>query len=496
MGKCCCAVGCSNRFYKGCGLHFYRFPVDSCRRNRWAAAVNRKNWRPTEYTWICSTHFVGGSKSDDPTSPAYIPTLFGHIKSPVKREAESQLARYDRTSVCKRRRLQAWREEEAASSLLILSTASEGNSSSVDIGACPQEIHPLSLPVESDHSQCEHTAEQPTVSSMTDVTMDTISRLELECITLREENQKLKLEIQGLKKPNFLNSPSKVCYFTGLPSIEVLESVFDFVSTRVSTSRSALPPFQQFVMVLMKLRLNVDNELLSSIFHVHASTVSRYFQKWIDVMYERMKPLVMWPDQEQLHKTMPMEFRKDFSNCVVIIDCFEVFMDRPKGLMARAQTWSNYKHHNTIKFLIGISPQGSITYVSKGWGGRVSDQYLTQNCGILENLLPGDVVLADRGFNVQDSAGIFCAEVKLPPFTKGKKQLSQCEVDRARQLSRVRIHVERVIGLLRLKYKILRGTLPINFIKCSAGEEYSTIDKIVTVCSGLCNCCESVVPFD
>ena len=126
----------------------------------------------------------------------------------------------------------------------------------------------------------------------------------------------------------------------------------------------------------------------------------------------------------------------------------------------------------------------------------MSDQYLTQSCGILEHLLPGDLVLADRGFNVQESASLFCAEVKLPPFTKGKRQLSQCEVDRARQLSRVRIHVERVIGLLRQKYKILSGTLPINFIKCSAGEEYSTIDKIVTICSALCNCCESVVPFD
>ena len=151
-------------------------------------------------------------------------------------------------------------------------------------------------------------------------------------------------------------------------------------------------------------------------------------------------------------------------------------MERPKGLMARAQTWSNYKHHNTVKFLIGISPQGSITFVSKGWGGRVSDQHLTEHCGILDHLLPGDIVLADRGFTVQDAAGLYCAQVKLPPFTKGKKQLSNCEVDKARQLSRVRIHVERVIGLLRLKYKILRATLPINFIMCEA-EEHSTIDK-------------------
>ena len=36
---------------------------------------------------------------------------------------------------------------------------------------------------------------------------------------------------------------------------------------------------------------------------------------------------------------------------------------------------------------------------------------------------------------MQDSTNLFCAEVKLPPFTKGKKQLSQCEVDKARQLS-------------------------------------------------------------
>ncbi len=86
-----------------------------------------------------------------------------------------------------------------------------------------------------------------------------------------------------------------------------------------------------------------NNELLSSLFNIHASTVSRYFQKWINVMHERLKPLVKWPEHEQLYFTMPREFKNNFSKCVVIIDCFEVFMERPKGLMARAQTWSNYK---------------------------------------------------------------------------------------------------------------------------------------------------------
>ena len=64
----------------------------------------------------------------------------------------------------------------------------------------------------------------------------------------------------------------------------------------------------------------------------------------------------------------------------------------------------------------------------------------------------------------------------------------------ARQLSRVRINVERVIGVMIQKYTSLESTLPINMIMCE-DSEFSMIDKSVTVCCALCNCCESVVPF-
>ena len=137
---------------------------------------------------------------------------------------------------------------------------------------------------------------------------------------------------------------------------------------------------------------------------------------------------------------MPMEFRKKFKQCVVILDRFEIFIERSTNLKARAQTWSNYKHHNTVKILIGISSQRAISFISKGWSGRVSDVHLTENCGILDKLLPGNLILADRGFDIHESANLFCAQVKIPPFTKGKNQLSKTEVDNSRQLSRVRIH--------------------------------------------------------
>ena len=78
---------------------------------------------------------------------------------------------------------------------------------------------------------------------------------------------------------------------------------------------------------------------------------------------------------------------------------------------------------------------------------------MTENCGLLNHLLPGDLILADRGFTIEESAGMYCAQVKLHSFTKGKKQLSQLEVDTSSQLSSVQIHIERVIGVLRQKYE-------------------------------------------
>ena len=71
----------------------------------------------------------------------------------------------------------------------------------------------------------------------------------------------------------------------------------------------------------------------------------------------------------------------------------------------------------------------------------------------------------------------------LPYSQEAKKQLSKMEVDTAWQLSRVRIHVEQVIGLLHQKYTILEGTLPINSVMTAPGAQYSTIDKIVSVCA-------------
>ena len=182
----------------------------------------------------------------------------------------------------------------------------------------------------------------------------------------------------------------------------------------------------------------------------------------------RLAPLIFWPEREQLWKTMPVYFQYSFGKKVtVIIDCLEVFIEEPSNLLARAQTFSNYKHHNTIKILIGITPQGSISFVSETWGGGTSNKVLTENCGFLDKRLPGDVVMVERGFTVAESVGTRQARLVIPAFTKGKSQLDPVVVEKTRVIANVRIHVERVIGLFRGKYTILEGTLLTDFLVSS-----------------------------
>ncbi|XP_076314942.1 uncharacterized protein LOC143227374 [Tachypleus tridentatus] len=294
----------------------------------------------------------------------------------------------------------------------------------------------------------------------------------------------------------FANDDEKVKYCTGLPSYAVMMIIFNQIY-RYFRDTQSVSKFQQFILTLMRLRLDVPLQLLGYIFGLHTSTVSRIFQEVINVMNIRLVPtFVFWPERRKLRMTLPVCFREKFSKCACIIDCFEIFIQRPSDLQARADTYSSYKSHNTVKYLIGIAPQGVIIFISKGWGGRTSDVHLTENCGFLANIIPGDVILADRGFTISEFIAFCNAELKIPAFTKGKQQLSALDVETSRVLASARIHVERVIGMVRQKYSMLESTIPITLLQTDQSCNLTTLDKIVRVACALTNISPSVVPFD
>ena len=288
-------------------------------------------------------------------------------------------------------------------------------------------------------------------------------------------------------------------FYTGFGSFTVLLALFKIVSVAIHESPVAkLTHFQCFTLTLMKLRLNLGNYDLACRFGISEATVSRVFSRWIEAMDTRLSFLIKWPDRESLQRTMPFCFRCNYGLKVTsIIDCFEIFIERPSNLLAKNCTWSQYKHYNTAKYLISITPQGYISFISDGWRGRFSDKYIVENSGYLKHLLPGDVVLADRGFDVADSVALYGATLHIPAFTRGCDQLGPSEVEATCKLANVRIHVERVIGAMRQRFQILSATGVLQKEMYSQKlNDAVVLDAVVRVCCSLHNACEGVVPFN
>ena len=179
---------------------------------------------------------------------------------------------------------------------------------------------------------------------------------------------------------DFEEDNDKVAFYTGLPQSELLMNLLHLIQPGISQrANSSLTAFQKYIVTLVRLRLNLQVKDLAYQYKVSAAGKSRSVSEVIDVLYVNLKKVVVtWPKREELIVSMPMSFREKYDPKVVaIIDCFEIFIKRPSNLVARAQTWSSYKHHNTVKYLIAITPQGSVSFISDGWGGRTRDKYIT-----------------------------------------------------------------------------------------------------------------------
>ena len=410
-----------------------------------------------------------GEKSDDPESPAYIPTIFTFTSSPDRMRVERDLLRYEA----------AIRRRQERERIIAERIANEKVTSA-------DQVDDMNV---------------RTVSVQTDLTSAVISGLQCDYQKRTEELVEINSSTQKgyPNEEDFKGNDKLLRFYTGLSSFTVLMALFQLVSVALPDGgASKLTKFEYFTLTLMKLRLNSSNYDLAFRFGVSESTVSRVFSKWIEAMDIRMSFLIFWPDRKNIQKTMPFCFQVNYGLRVTsIIDCFELFIEKPSNLFAKSCTWSQYKHYNTAKYLISITPQGIISYVSNAWGGRASDKYIMENSGYLNNLHPGDVVLADRGFDVVDSVALHGATLDIPAFTRGHEQLAPVDVEATRKIANVRIHVERIIGSVRQRFQILSatGVLQKEFVSHRTQNGTLMLDSIVRVCCALNNVIEGVVPF-
>ena len=196
-----------------------------------------------------------------------------------------------------------------------------------------------------------------------------------------------------------LTRKSDVLFFTGLENTRIFQTLFNYLQKKVSVmaywggSKKTLKPRygsielteallsspdiefnkitllkpkrkltleQEFLLVLMKLRLGIMVEDLPFRFKVSPGKVSQIFITWIKLISKELSVLVIWPSSSQIKSTIPNCFKKLYHIVRVITDCTEVFMEMPSSLVMQACLYSDYKHHSTVKFLVTITPNGGI----------------------------------------------------------------------------------------------------------------------------------------
>ena len=242
----------------------------------------------------------------------------------------------------------------------------------------------------------------------------------------------------------FMPAAKNLVYYGSKTDVERL--IFDDVVKR--GPKRSLSLEQEFFLVLVSLRLGLLGVDLATRAGMSQSQMSRIFITWIDFLHSRLRQYPIWPTRECVNETMPQSFSELYPTTHVIIDCSELFIETPSSFRTQSATYSSYKHHNTAKGLVGISPSAAVTFVSDLYAGRCSDKQITKDCGILRLLEHGDSVMADKGFDIGNDLpdGV---SLNIPPFLCGKQHLTVEEETETRRIASVRIHVERAIAQIK-----------------------------------------------
>lgn len=195
----------------------------------------------------------------------------------------------------------------------------------------------------------------------------------------------------------------------------------------------------------MRLRLGLFEKDLAYRFKVSVATVSKICVTWISYMYVQLAQLPLWLPRAAVDDAMPSAFKDRYPSTRVIIDATEVKCEASSSLVLQSATFSTYKSTNTFKGLVGISPDGMITFVSQLFTGSMSDKECVEKSGFLK--LPfdsGDSVMADKGFRIEDLLQQINVKLNIPPFLR-RGHLSSEEMTETEEIASLRIHVERRI---------------------------------------------------
>lgn len=283
--------------------------------------------------------------------------------------------------------------------------------------------------------------------------------------SLRHCNHLMKSRIEQLEKQlmhlnlrfefRFIeSSDDKVYAHTGIASKAVFDILFETMSKIKFNYNQGwvvekIPPKDQLLMTLMKLKLNLRYFDLAQRFGCSISTVCNIVRTWVLALHEIIFVQLMSkiPSRKKNRNCLPLAFAS-FEDCRAVLDATEMRCDKPNKMDMQKVTYSAYKHYNSWKSLVGMAPNGVGTFFSELYPGSVSDKRIVEHCGIIEQLHLGDLLLADKGFLIEDILP-YGVILNVPPLLT-TAQFTREQVRITEQIAKARVHVERLMK--KIKY--------------------------------------------
>nr|CAI5827687.1 unnamed protein product [Callosobruchus analis] len=228
----------------------------------------------------------------------------------------------------------------------------------------------------------------------------------------------------------------------------IVKMINEFCVTDVRSHR--LNVRERVLLTMTKLKLDLSYVTLGALFSISGQLCKTYFFDFLTVLSQVLKVCIYFPSAEEVSKNLPKCF-ENFKNCRAVLDCIEIFIQRPSCLCCRIKFYSQYKKSTTIKFMTGVSPGGIITFISKPYGGRASDKLIFEESDFIKNLSPNrDSIMVDKAQ----------------------------EATANKQIAAARVHIERSNQRLKI-FKIISGRLQWSLVP--------KIDEIFLIICGITN---------
>ncbi|XP_078658190.1 uncharacterized protein LOC144903679 [Branchiostoma floridae x Branchiostoma belcheri] len=495
QGSRCCVPKCSNRqgTDKLQGVHrsYYRFPQGEANRDLrklWENSVRRAGWTASNSDRICSDHFAGGKRTHIKGSPGYIPSIFPWTKASKSRPSRNseQAGTFTPVSWCK----DSWSPAPETPEGL--------TERKIALAKQREEKQAAQAKENTTRVWKEHGHDYPeTCTAKPSVYDEELVALHKTVQQLQEENSQLKKKVFSLD--TIKDSDKEFQVRTNLPNYGVFSSICEYLKTvsngrlkywrgqetdidreRSRTGRERTLTFEEeFFLVLVKLKSGDFNQEIASKFGISESQVSKIFTTWINFLHWELRYLFEMKTSWENVETIPECYRR-YPHLISVIDCTELQIEMATTLQARKETYSNYKNRDTVKFMVGLSPNLTVNYVSKGHGGRASDKHITLTSEqFINQLPPNSVIMADKGFNISKELSDKGVRLVIPDFKgRNRSQMSAQEAANSESISSARIHIERVIQRIR-SFHILGSTLKIS--------QQDITEQIFSVCAYMTN---------